>query len=80
VSLPKLLNMAQVARMLSSDADPWDARKARRRLMASGALTKVGSRFYTSPAALMEAMGSVGVELFLGMGDDDAPSAPRGRR
>ena len=69
MELPKVLTTAQVARMLSTESDPWDARMARRRLMGSGALVKVSGRWVTTPAMLMESAGPYGQEsLFASFG------------
>lgn len=53
--LPKILTTAQIAELLSSDAERWDARKARRRLLRSGAIVKEGGRWVTTPERLMAA-------------------------
>jgi len=50
--LPVQLGTAQVAKMLNTDEDPWDAQKVKRWFKSTGAGEKRGGRWVTTPAKL----------------------------
>ena len=70
-SLPKVLTTAQIAALLSSTGERWDARKARNRLRRSGAITKEGGRWVTTPERLMASAPTYGeAALFASFGGE----------
>jgi hypothetical protein len=67
--------MDEVAELFNKSCGPgaevWDANKARRILLRSGAAFKLGGRFVTTISALQEAFPTVWHNLLMAMADRD---------
>lgn len=57
------ISTVQVAELLDTQHDRWDARRARRWLQKAGAAIRRGSRWFTTPDLLREAYPEIYDEL-----------------
>lgn len=65
-SQARILSTKELAAILSKGGEKVDARQVRRRLLRSGAIEKVGGRYYTTHAKLWETATPYAREMALG--------------